>query len=159
MVDGKSMAFNSDFARQVIFLSDQLDVSERYVAKLLHSITQRNPNMPALECVEAAVTQFHQRRQELLDCLTYILDAAIVSDVPGSPRVYKRVDTFARQHLFPAQATTAQKQSLALNVVQTVNVTAQLLAKAQAAKQNAVSQTSVPSQGLFIISSVALKWR
>ena len=58
-VDGKPLTFNVDFAHQVLFLSQQLDCSEIYVAGLLHSVMTENPNIGSVECIEATVAEFH----------------------------------------------------------------------------------------------------
>jgi nuclear pore complex protein Nup205 len=151
-VDGRPLAINLDFARQVAFLSDQLDVSERHIAGLLHSITEENPNMSPLDCVETAIALFHRRRRDLIHCLVYILDAAAASGAANAPPMYKRVDAFARQHLFASNGATP---SLALNILQAIESTGQQLAKAQAAKQAAVSQTVIPSaQGTHVLTNI-----
>ncbi|KAG5340572.1 hypothetical protein C0989_001177 [Termitomyces sp. Mn162] len=79
IINGKHVAVNTDFARQSIFLSQQLDCSERYVAEVLHSVMLENPNIDALHCLEVSVAHFHQRRRDLVDCINLLIQSVLAA--------------------------------------------------------------------------------
>ncbi|EMD35026.1 hypothetical protein CERSUDRAFT_125016 [Gelatoporia subvermispora B] len=141
VVNGRSLAVNADFARQVIFISQQLDCSERYVAGLLHDVVSQNPNMNQQATVEATIFEYHDRRRQLAECLRLIFEAAEASESSGMPPIYERVDYFVRTQLVPA----AGGLSLPSKVFQEIHNLGNVLAKAQMARQNARSETMVPS--------------
>ena len=78
-VNGRPVAVNTDFAKQVLFVSQQLDVSERYVAGLLQDVVSATPNVSSDHLVEAVILEFHARRRQLTDCLRFIVEAAEVA--------------------------------------------------------------------------------
>jgi nuclear pore complex protein Nup205 len=118
---GRSLAINADFARQVIFLSQQFDCSERYVAEILHTIMSQNPNVSTVDCIEAVIVEFHQRRRHLVDCLRYIFEAAELAEAAEVPRIFKLLDAFTRQKLIPAvHAPAGGDVSLAFTIFQEI---------------------------------------
>lgn len=146
MVNGRSIAVNTDFARQVIFLSQQLDCSEQYIAGLLHEIMSHNPNITTVDCIEAVIVEFHQRRRHLVDCLRYIFEAAQLAETADVPRIFLRLDAFTRQHLIPSSKTsTGGDVTLAFTIFRELENLGNIIAKVQAAKQNAVSNTAAPA--------------
>lgn len=146
MVNGRSIAVNADFARQVIFLSQQLDCSEQYIAGILHGIMSHNPNITTVDCIEAVIVEFHQRRRHLVDCLRYIFDAAELAERADVPRIFMRLDAFTRQHLIPAAKTPVGGDvTLAFTIFRELENLGNVIAKVQGTKQNAVSNTAAPA--------------
>ncbi|OCH88950.1 hypothetical protein OBBRIDRAFT_888752 [Obba rivulosa] len=141
VVNGRSLAVNSDFARQVIFISQQLDCSERYVAGLLHEVVSQNPNLNQQSTIEATILEFHNRRRQLAECLRYIFEAAEVAETHDASPFYGRLDYFVRTQLVPASGGL----SFASKVFQEIHNLGNVLAKVQNARQNARSETVVPS--------------
>ncbi|OJA08231.1 hypothetical protein AZE42_08910 [Rhizopogon vesiculosus] len=143
-INGRSLAINADFAQQVIFLAQQLKPSEKYIASILHSVMTENPNIGPVGCMEATVVEFHQRRRHLVDCLRYIFEAAELAELPDAPRLYKRLEAFARQELIPP---TRGDVTMALRIFKELENLGNTVARAQQAKQCAVSNTVAPSGG------------
>ncbi|TFY64741.1 hypothetical protein EVJ58_g2418 [Rhodofomes roseus] len=123
-VNGRPHAVNPDFARQALFISQELNVSERYVTSLLQNVMSANPNVPMERCIEATILEFHTRRRHLADCLRYIFEATQLAETVGIPALYVRVEMFEIHSLG--------------NVIE----------KVQAARQNAKSDTAAPGQGV-----------
>ncbi|KAG2143441.1 nucleoporin Nup186/Nup192/Nup205 [Suillus bovinus] len=146
-INGRSFAVNADFAQQAIFLAQQLKSSEKYIASILHSVMSENPNIGPVGCVEATVVEFHQRRRHLVDCLRYIFEAAELAELPDAPRLYKRLDAFARQDLVPPMKGPGGEVSLALRIFKELENLGNTVARAQQAQQCAVSNTVTPSGG------------
>ncbi|EGO28547.1 hypothetical protein SERLADRAFT_413403 [Serpula lacrymans var. lacrymans S7.9] len=145
VVGGKSLAVNSDFAQQTIFLSQQLNCSEKYVASILHDVMSNNPNIGAVNCMEATVAEFHQRRRYLADCMRYIFEAAELAQIAGASRLYHRVETFARHELIPAVKVPGGEIPLAYRIFREIDNLGITIARAQSARQNAGSNTTVSS--------------
>ncbi|KAG1816317.1 nucleoporin Nup186/Nup192/Nup205 [Suillus subaureus] len=146
-INGRSFAVNADFAQQAIFLAQQLKSSEKYIASILHSVMTENPNIGPVGCIEATVVEFHQRRRHLVDCLRYIFEAAELAELPDAPRLYKRLDAFARQDLVLSAKGPGGEVSLALRIFKELENLGNTVARAQQAKQCAVSNTVAPSGG------------
>lgn len=146
-INGRSFAVNADFAQQAIFLAQQLKSSEKYIASILHSVMTENPNIGPVACIEATVVEFHQRRRHLVDCLRYIFEAAEMAELPDAPRLYKRLDAFSRQDLIPPTKGPGGEASLALRIFKELENLGNTVARAQQAKQCAVSNTVAPSGG------------
>ncbi|CCM02106.1 uncharacterized protein FIBRA_04183 [Fibroporia radiculosa] len=144
-VEGRSLAVNSDFARQAIFVAQQLDCSERYIAGLLQDVMFENPNVSPERCIEATILEFHLRRRHLADCLRYIIEAADLGSTGNAPDLYIRLDMFVRQQLLPAPRSTVGGLSLTLKIFQEIHNLGNVLAKAQTARQNAKSDTVLSS--------------
>jgi nuclear pore complex protein Nup205 len=66
---------NQDFARGVIFLSEQLDCSEKYCAELLNRVSTREPNLDLLRRLELAIEEHHEQRQTILNILNRLLES------------------------------------------------------------------------------------
>jgi nuclear pore complex protein Nup205 len=105
----------------------------------------QNPNISTVNCIEAVIVEFHQRRRHLVDCLRYIFEAAELAEAGDVPRIFMRLDAFTRQYLIPAGADV----TLAFVIFQEMENLGNAIAKVQGMKQNAVSNTAAPSsQGL-----------
>ena len=145
VIDGGEVAVNSDFARQAIFLSQQLGCSERYIAGLLHSVMAFNPNVAPVHCLELAVAQFHQNRRHLVDCLHFLFQATEAED---SGPTYQRIASFVHSDLvlgLPLQGA----DSFGMRVFKAVENLDDDIVKADTARKNASSNTVVRSgQGM-----------
>lgn len=143
-INGKSAAVNADFARQAIFLSQQLDCSEKYVAGVLHHVMSNNPNIGPVQCMELTVATFHQRRRHLVDSLRFLLEAAEASELPDASMVYRRLGTFVTVDLLPGPRSGGEP-TMARKVFNEIEQLDVLIGKADAARKNAGSNTVVPS--------------
>jgi nuclear pore complex protein Nup205 len=144
-VNGKSAAVNKDFASQAIFLSQELDCSERYVAGVLHHVMSENPNIGPVQCMELTVATFHQRRRDLVDSLRFLLEATEASELPDAPTVYQRLGTFVKAELLFGPRSGASEPTMARKVFKEIEQLDDLIGKADAARKNAGSNTVVPS--------------
>lgn len=138
-MQGKSLAVNTDFARQVVFLAEQLDCSERYVAGLLHQVMSENPNIGTIRCIEEAIREFHRHRRQLADSIRYILEAAALSSSADS-QLLKHLDLFVRQHLLPPQGQ-GNALSFVSRILKELGNLETPMNKTQAGKQCATSNT------------------
>ncbi|KAH9948497.1 nucleoporin Nup186/Nup192/Nup205 [Amylocystis lapponica] len=152
LVNGRPLAVNADFARQAIFISQQLDCSERYVASLLQEVMAENPNMSQEQYIEAAILEFHLRRRQIAECLRYIFEASELAEARDSPQLYVQLDLFVRQQLLSPPG--GRGMSLAFKVFQEAHNLGNVLAKAQAARQNARSNTIVQGNNAALGSDI-----
>ncbi|KZT66755.1 hypothetical protein DAEQUDRAFT_767725 [Daedalea quercina L-15889] len=146
-VNGRPHAVNPDFARQALFISQQLDVSERHVASILQYVMAENPNVPMEQCIETTVLEFHTRRRHLADCIRYIFEAAELTEAGNVPALYVRLETFVRQQLLPPLRGSGGGLSFAMKIFQEIHNLGNVLSKTQVARQNAKSNTVAPAQG------------
>lgn len=144
-IDGRSLAVNTDFAYQAMFLAQQLKCSEKYIASILHAVMSDNPNTDPVHSIEATIVEFHQRRRHLIDCLRYLLEAAELAQSPDPPRLYLRLEAFVRQELIPAAKSAGPDASLACRIFKEIESLGAAVAHAQMARQNAQSNTVPPS--------------
>ncbi|KAJ7620549.1 nucleoporin Nup186/Nup192/Nup205 [Mycena polygramma] len=158
VLNGRPAAVNADFARQAVFLSQQLETSERYIAGLLHSVTAENPNIQAVDCIELTIAQFHQRRRHLADCLDYIFEAAELADPSDTSSVFYRIGEFASKDLILPGAS--QAGGLAHRIVREIQNLGNAVARADAARRGArtitvppSAQGATPSLGYDILNS------
>ncbi|KAK2465538.1 hypothetical protein APHAL10511_002430 [Amanita phalloides] len=142
-IDGRKVAVNADFARQVVFLSEQLECSERYVASLLQSVMAENPNIPPVSCLEATVTQFHQRRRHLVDSLRYLFEASDAAERTELGSTFRRLEKFVYSEL--AEYMDPAGGSIATKIYREMDRIDGQLLKALTTRRNAVSNTVVPS--------------
>jgi hypothetical protein len=59
------MAVNADFAKQAMFVAQQLECSERYAAGLLHTVLVQNPNVSPIDSIEYTLLEYHTYRRHL----------------------------------------------------------------------------------------------
>lgn len=148
-IDGKAVAVNADFVRQVAFISQQLDCSEKYISSLLQHVMLTHPNVNSTTAIESAIIEFHKRRRDLVDCIEYILEAAETFR-PGVPRLYERLAQYAQDNLVQLAKGDA---ALAPRIIKQLVRLGSEIAKTQAAKQGATANTTAPSQqGWFAIN-------
>lgn len=143
-IDGRPIAVNAEFARQVAFLAQQLNCSERFLAGVLHTVLTDNPTIGQVQAVELVVIEYHRIRRDLADCLSFIFEAAVVAQKGYGPAVHGRVNEFAKRQLVGGGADG----SLAYRVFAELERLGTAIADARRAVTNAVSNTNIPgSQG------------
>ncbi|KAG6890211.1 hypothetical protein C0995_010222 [Termitomyces sp. Mi166 len=99
IINGKHVAVNTDFARQSIFLSQQLDCSERYLAEVLYNVMLENPNIDTLHCLEVAIAHFHRRRRDLVDCVDLLIQAVLAAAAPNPTPTVLNLSEFVTNQL------------------------------------------------------------
>ncbi|CAL1713365.1 unnamed protein product [Somion occarium] len=145
-IRGRSTAVNTDFARQAIFVSEQLDVSERYIAEIMYEVTLSVPNFSPERLVEQTLLNFHIRRRHIADCLRFLFEAAELSERPDAPPLFHRLNTFLRQNLLPPPKP--QEAPLATKLFKEIENLEVNMSKTLNARQNAGSDTvAPPNQG------------
>ncbi|KAF8637106.1 hypothetical protein AX17_003010 [Amanita inopinata Kibby_2008] len=145
VINGRRVAVNADFERQVIFLSEQLECSERYIASLLQSVTAENPNIAPINCIEVTVAQFHQRRRCLVDSLQYLFEAAEAAENPDASPTYDRIGQFVRSELLIPEIVGGGEIALAYRIFREIENMDSVIARAHVARRNAGSNTVAPS--------------
>jgi len=138
------VAVNSDFAKQAVFLAQQLDCSEKYVAGILHDIMSENPNVDAVSSLELAVATFHSRRRHLVDSFRFLLEAAEAGTSPEAPLLYHRLAQFVDMEIL-AEGTGGV--TLAQKILKEMEQLDVVIGKADLARKNAGSNTVPHSTG------------
>lgn len=137
-----------------MFLSEQLECSERYIASLLQSVMAENPNITPINCIEVTVAQFHQRRRHIVDSLRYLLEAADVAEKSEAGSTFRRLEQFVRLELID-QGSARHGDSLPTKIFKEVECIDGQFTRALAARRNAVSNSTAPSrQGMHYIPRV-----
>lgn len=150
-INGRAVLPNADSIRQVIFLSQQLDCSEKYIATILQFVVARNPNVASVVSVESVVSDFHQRRRHLVDSLRFLFEATEAADAPDASPNYQRLAKFVRQELL------AQDVGFGVKVLKEIESLDATIAKADTARKSAPSNTVAPS-GQGEQCSAMLSW-
>jgi nuclear pore complex protein Nup205 len=145
VLNGKPAAVNADFARQVVFLSQQLECSERHIANVLHSVMSENPNIEPVDSIELTVVEFHQRRRHLAECLSYIFEAAEAAETSENLPMFRRIDSFVRMDLIPPVAHQGGEIALAHRIVREIQNLGNAVARADMARKGARTDTVAPS--------------
>lgn len=113
----------------MVFVSSQLDVSERYIASLMQQVISQRPNITLQQTspaggseklVEASILEFHSRRRHLAESLRYIVEAAVLGQhgmsevaVQGASSagaisdVYRQLELFVRQEILAPEMPAA----------------------------------------------------
>jgi nuclear pore complex protein Nup205 len=154
------MAINPDFQKQTIFLSQHLDVSERYVASLLLAIHRQMPSLSldAAASLEACVVKFHQRRRDLADCLQMIFEGAKTAQIDSiggreGADVYRNLDDWVRREMVSVQEGGTDV-SMASRIFRQIEMLGNEIQKAMVALQNAKSNTTGPDAGACFFTYV-----
>ncbi|KAG5650971.1 hypothetical protein H0H81_010360 [Sphagnurus paluster] len=145
VIDGKQSAVNSEFARQAIFLSQQLDCSERYLAGLLHSVMGENPNINPVHCLEVTIAEFHKRRRDLVDCLALLFSAVEAATAPETSSTILHLASFVQQHLI--HGVPEGNDVYSRRIFREMDGLDAVLVRADNAKKSASSSTVVGPQG------------
>jgi nuclear pore complex protein Nup205 len=150
-VDGRQISVNNDFATQVIYLSQVLDCSERYIARLMQYVISNNPNFSPLNILEEVVLEHHRRRRDLADCIRFLLEAAEMVGSPGTTALHARLELFVTQQLIPSKEGADRvifgEKGLGWKVLSELEALDRMIALVLAAKQNSGSNTTI--QGLL----------
>lgn len=134
------MAVNADFAKQAVFVAQQLECSERYAAGLLHTVLVHNPNVSPIDSIEYTLLEYHTYQRQFVDCLRYLFQAVYLSLIDDSNPLYHQLASYVRQQLIPTPTTAKTLTAKILAHVQSLD---QELSKIQTAVQNAGSNTQI----------------
>jgi nuclear pore complex protein Nup205 len=135
------MAVNADFAKQAVFVAQQLECSERYAAGLLHTVLVQNPNVSPIDSIEYTLLEYHTYRRRFVDCLRYLFQAVSLSLTDDSNPLYHQLANYVRHQLFTPSSTT--KAHLTTKILTHIQSLDQKLSKIQTAVQNAASNTQI----------------
>lgn len=154
IVNNKTTAVNTIFAQQAIFLSQQLNCSEKYIASILYDVMVKNPNIGSTYCLEKSISDFHQHRRDLVDCLRYLFDAGEAAEVPNAPSTYKLITKFATSELLPGTNMPTGQVTLASKLCKEIELLEVEIGKADNARKNAGSNTQGQSKCYQMLSSI-----
>lgn len=144
-INGTQVAVNSDFARQVLFLAQQLDCSEKYIASVLHGVVKKHVNLSPVETIEATVTEYHARRRDLVNAIQYLLAAALRGESRDASSTTQRLAKFVTKDILPPVQTPAGETTLATKIFRAIEQLDASIARADVAVKNATSNTVAPS--------------
>ena len=136
---------NGDFASEVVFVSQHLNCSEKHCASLLQSVHSSNPNIGRIQAVEYAVLAHHQLRRYLADCLRFIFEAVRVGQRGVGTPFHSRLAEYAKRQL----VGSGGEGSLANRLFKQIDQLGQAIVETKTAVTNAVSNTNVPTQGVY----------
>jgi nuclear pore complex protein Nup205 len=139
------VAINIEFARQVLFLSQQLECSERYTATLLDEVMKENPNIDATTSMEMTVELFHLRRRHLVDSLRYLVDATEAAESTGENQTYMRLAQYFITELVPASPGQGGSFTLVTRIWKQIEQLDAFIGRADNARRGAASNTVAPS--------------
>jgi nuclear pore complex protein Nup205 len=145
VIEGKQVAINIEFARQVLFLSQQLECSERYTATLLDEVMKENPNIDAIISLELTVELFHLRRRHLVDSLRYLVDATEAADSIKDNKTYARLARYFITELIPASSSQGGSFTLVTRIWKQIEHLDALISRADNARRGAASNTVAPT--------------
>lgn len=140
VVDGRSLAVNSEFARQVAFISQQLNCSERFIAGILHSVLTENPTISHVEAVEHTVLTYHKLRRELADCLQLVFEAAEKTEEAFSLPVHALLNDFVKRQL----VSNTREGSITSQIFTELHTFEATITNARTAVTNAITSTNIP---------------
>jgi nuclear pore complex protein Nup205 len=104
-----------------------------------------NPNIGLVSVMELTVAEFHQRRRHLADSLRFLLEAAESAEGSNAPQMYSRIDNFIRSELIPGGPGSGGDTSLASKIFKEVENIGNVMARADAARRNARTNSVAPS--------------
>lgn len=145
VIGGKQVAINAEFARQVLFLSQQLECSERFIAALLDEVMKENPNIDAVTSLELTVELFHLRRRHLVDSLRYLVDATEAVEFSSSNQTYVRLARYFLKELVPASPGPGGTITLATRIWKQIEQLDTLIARADNARRGAATNSVAPT--------------
>ncbi|KAI0075076.1 hypothetical protein K474DRAFT_1600404 [Panus rudis PR-1116 ss-1] len=146
LVNGRQTAVNTEFARHALFVSQQLECSERHVSGIMYEVMSSDPNVPPERLIELTILEYHRRRRQTADCIRYLFEAAELATRSDAPPLFHRLDQFVRQHLLPSTKPT--EPSLPTKLFKEVDNLGFVITRTITARQNAGSETlAPPNQG------------
>ncbi|KXN92702.1 hypothetical protein AN958_06980 [Leucoagaricus sp. SymC.cos] len=147
VIEGKQVAINAEFARQVLFLSQQLECSERYIATLLDEVMKENPNIDAITSLELTVELFHLRRRHLVDSLRYLVDATEAAEAMRENQTCTRLARYFITELIPVSPGQGGNFTLATKIWKQIEHLDALISRADNARRGAATNTIAPGSG------------
>ncbi|KAJ6461668.1 nucleoporin Nup186/Nup192/Nup205 [Mycena sanguinolenta] len=141
VLNGKPAAVNADFARQVVFLSQQLETSLR-VRSYFFPDNSKPPS--AISPVFFTLSPLLNFTNGVVDCLGYIFEAAEAADPSDKSSILQRIWEFVEQDLIPPTSQPGGI-TLAQRIVREIQSLGNLVAKADAARKGARTSTIAPS--------------
>lgn len=144
-IEDKQVAINTEFASQVLFLSQQLECSERYIAALLDEILKENPGVDSVTSLELTVELFHLRRRHLVDTLRYLVDATKAADSNKDNKIHVRLARYFVTELIPASPGQDGNLTLVTRIWKQIEQLNALVARTDSAKRGAASNTVAPT--------------
>ena len=135
------MAINPEFAKQVLFLSQHFECSERYIATLLDEVVKEHPGIDSVTSIELTVELFHLRRRHLVDSLRCLVDATKAVDSSINNQVYVRLTRYFVTELLPASSGSLTLVKRIWKQIEQLNV---LVAQADSSRRGAATNTVVP---------------
>jgi nuclear pore complex protein Nup205 len=135
------MAVNADFAKQAVFVAQQLECSERYTAGLLHTVLVQNPNVSPIDSIELTLLEYHAHRRQFVDCLRYLFQAVFLSLTNDPSPLYHQLANYVRHQLIAPSTTT--KEHLTARILTHIQSLDHQLSNIQTAVQNASSNTQI----------------
>ena len=144
-IEDKQVAINTEFASQVLFLSQQLECSERYIAALLDEILKENPGVDSVTSLELTVELFHLRRRHLVDTLRYLVDATKAADSNKDNKIHVRLARYFVTELIPASSGQDGNFTLVTRIWKQIEQLNALVARTDSAKRGAASNTVAPT--------------
>ena len=139
-MDGRTLSVNTEFARQVSFVSQQLNCSERFIAGILHSVLSEYPTIDQTEAVEQTVLEYHRLRRELADCLRLVFEAAEKSEGPYATPIHNLLNDYVQRHLLANGSSSLP--SHIFTELSNFDIT---ISNARMAVTNAISKTNIPT--------------
>lgn len=120
-IDGVPQSLNADFAQQTLFLSRELDLSERYAASLLQSGLSGRARW-GRDAAEVAVLLLHREKLALLACLKELIRGALTlphEQDPSAQRLGAKMEQLAEalldmQTVAPNSTGPGQKRKVSL---------------------------------------------
>jgi nuclear pore complex protein Nup205 len=151
------VAVNAEFARLVLFLSEQLECSERYVAGLLNDVMKENPNIDTITSMELTVELFHLRRRHLVDALRFLVDAAQAAEISTDNYTYVGLAQYLENELVPpTDREQGGRMTLTKRIWDQIQELDGLMGRADNARRGAATNTigsSGPGQS-YVVSRV-----
>jgi nuclear pore complex protein Nup205 len=119
------------------------------MAGILYNMMAQNPNIDPVHCLEVTIAEFHQRRRHLVECVRFLLEAAEAANSPDSNATYERLSGFVHSE-FISGLPTQGGETFGLRIFKAVESLDDDIAKADAARKNAGSNTTAPTgQGMI----------
>lgn len=141
-INNRSLAVNSEFAKQVAFLSSHLNLSERLTASLLHSVASSHPTIDPIDAIEQTVLVYHRLRRDVTDCLRYLAESASIGVEGGDAAsgLHYSLNEFVRKQMVDGSGGLRLGEKVFREIVGLGNQ----IQATKAAVTNAVSNTRLP---------------
>ncbi|TRM60040.1 nucleoporin Nup186/Nup192/Nup205 [Schizophyllum amplum] len=137
-IKGAQRALNREFVQQALYLAQELDCSEAYVTDILWEVQKEYHNDDPLRWLELSVAVFHRRRRDLAHCLELLFDLVKTS---GDNWISLRLWTQNELMNHPSAG------SFPARVMKELETVTNLIARTEATRRNARSNTMMPTAG------------